>query len=116
MKTVPKAAAEKAKNYSAEQEQIIRDSAPLNLEKAKVIAEQIGKSYRSVISKAQSMEVVYEAKKPERKRINNVTKTDMVKAIQCRLNDADLFGLEKATAKSLNQLAHALDVCLPSDG
>lgn len=114
MSNTDKAKAEAAKNYSVEQVAILKAAAPLDLEKAKEIAEQIGKSYRSIIAKCMSEKIEYVAKKPEPKRVNNVTKADMVKAIQSRLNDADLYGLEQATAKSLNQLAHALILCLPS--
>ena len=114
MSNTDKTKAEAAKNYSVEQVAILKAAAPIDLEKAKVLGDQLGKSYRSIIAKCMSEKIEYVAKKPEPKRINNVTKSDMVKAIQSRLNDADLKGLEKATARSLNHLAHALVLCLPS--
>ena len=47
-------------NYTPAMEQRIRDAAPLNLAKAKALAEEFGTvSHRSVISKAQSLGVEY---------------------------------------------------------
>lgn len=53
---------EKIVNYTAAQEQMIRDAAadgPLNLEKATALAATMGKKPRSIIAKAVRMEIPY---------------------------------------------------------
>lgn len=102
--------AEKAKNYTAEQVAIIKAAEPLDLAKAKAIGTEIGKSYQSVIAKCLSEGIEYQSKKPEPKRVNQVTKADLVKEIAERLDGANLKGLEKATAISLKNLSEALPV------
>lgn len=102
------ATAERAKNYSAKQEELIINSAPLDLAKATAIAEQIGKTPRSVIAKALSLDVEYHSKKPEPKRVSQITKADLVIAISEELQGANLAGLEKATSASLANLLTVL--------
>ena len=104
--------AEKAKNYTAEQVAVIRAAEPLDLAKAKAVGAEIGKSYQSIIAKCLSEGIAYESKKPEPKRVNQVTKADMVKTISARLDNANLKGLEKATAISLKRLYKAVAVSL----
>ena len=104
--------AEKAKNYTAEQVAIIKAAEPLDLAKAKSVGAEIGKSYQSIIAKCLSEGIVYESKKPEPKRVNQVTKADMVKVISARLDSDNLKGLEKATAISLKHLNEALATAL----
>jgi len=102
-----KAKAEAAKNYSAEQEAAIKAAAPLNLEKAKALAEEFGKSWRSVVAKALSMEVEYISQPKPTKKPHQTTKAELVSAIEERLN-TNLSGLEKATGRALANLVEAL--------
>ena len=97
-------------NYTEAMEQVIRDAAPLNMDKAKELADQLGKSYRSVIAKARSMGVEYQNKPKPAKRVGGKTKPEMVAALAAATGaDADrLDGLEKATATSLNALLEAV--------
>ena len=69
-------------NYTKEMESAIRAQAPLNLAKAKMLAEQFASvSHRSVISKAQSMGVEYVKAAPKAKAVG-VTKADLTDAIR----------------------------------
>lgn len=97
-------------NYTPEMEATIREAAPLNMDKAKEIAAEIGKSYRSVIAKAKSLGVEYESKPKPQKRVGGMTKPQMVAAIAASLDvDADkLDGLEKATALALGTVLEAV--------
>lgn len=93
-----------AANYSEAQEAAIRAAAPLNLEKAKALGVEIGKSYRSVIAKAKNMGIDYEGKAKPAKRVGGMTKPEMVEAIQSATGSESLNGLEKATATALANL------------
>lgn len=97
-------------NYSPEMEARIRAAAPLNMDSAKEIAAEIGKSYRSVIAKAKSLGVEYHSKPKPQKRVGGMTKPQMVAAIATALDvDAEkLEGLEKSTALSLGTLLEAV--------
>ena len=100
---------EKTPNYTPEMEAIIRAAAPLNLAKAKEVGEKIGKSYQSVIAKALSLGVDYETKKPEKKRVIQTTKSELVDELAEYFgDDVNLKGLEKATAASLRSLMEAV--------
>ena len=72
-------------NYSPAMEARIIASAPLNLDKAKSLSAEFGAvSYRSVISKAQSLGVPYE-KQPARvrkARADEPTKADYLRKIR----------------------------------
>lgn len=98
----------KAANYSPEQEAIIKAAAPLNLEKAKEIAGQIDKTFRSVISKAKSMGVEYASQPAQKKRVGGSTKTAMVEKLEGFTNQK-LEGLEKSTAIALANLVAYFD-------
>jgi len=105
-----KAKAERAKNYSAEQEQILRDRSPLDLESAKALADEMGKGYRSIIAKVKSMGLPYVVKKTEPKKVAKETKAQLVEKISASLEGADLDGLEKSTAQALVNLLQAVNV------
>lgn len=100
----------KAVNYTAEQEEMLRAAAPLNLEKAQALAETLGKSYRSVIAKARTMGIDYENKAPAKKRPGGVTKPALVERIAAAVGaDVEsLSGLEKATGGALATLFIAI--------
>jgi len=98
---------EKAKvseNYNSDQVAAIEAACeiePLNLERAKELGVELGKSYRSIIAKCLSLELAYESKQPEPKRIVKATKAEVVADIQKRLASDSLSGLEKATMSAL---------------
>lgn len=95
-------------NYSKEQEQVIRDNAPMNLEKAKVLAEQFGKSVQSVIAKCYHLEVDYQAAEKPVKRQTKLTKSDLVAKIAKHL-DRNVDGLDKATTKALLAVINGIE-------
>ena len=97
----------KIQNYSVDAVALITRSAPLNQAKAADIAAQLGKSTRSVIAKAISLGVAYDAKKPTNKNGLPVSrKIDTVNAIAKALDMpvSDLDGLTKSPAKALDNL------------
>ena len=70
-------------NYTQAMEQAIRAAAPLNLAKAKKLAEEFASvSHRSVISKAQSMGVEYVKAAPAARKDRGATKADILAAIR----------------------------------
>ncbi len=100
----------KVVNYTPEMEQIIRDSAPLNLDIAKALGVELGKSTKSIIAKAISLEVEYIVKAPAPKRLGVVTKAELVTMISKKLSsDFDLSGLAKAPASALKALQDAIN-------
>jgi hypothetical protein len=100
----------KAANYSPEQEAMLRAASPLNLESAKSLADEMGKSYRSVIAKVKSMGLPYESKPTPKKRPGGATKSEAVAAIATALDleASELDGLEKATGLALATILRAL--------
>ena len=107
MKNIAKPTGVKAVNYTPEQEAAIRAASPLNIDKAKALADQIGKSWRSVIAKAKSMDLPYEAKPAPAKRPKGMTKAELVSRIE-DATGANLSGLEKATGQALSRLLESL--------
>jgi hypothetical protein len=102
---------EKAPNYTAEQVAEIVSASPLNMEKAKELAAKFGKSYRSVIAKAKTLEgVEYQSLPPVAKKPTEETKAEIVQSIEALFSDkcASLFGLEKATTRALVNLRQAI--------
>ena len=80
-------------NYTKAMEQRIRDAAPLNLAKAKALAEEFASvSHRSVISKAQSLGVEYVKAAPAARQERGTTKAEYLTAIRKGLNLADREG------------------------
>jgi hypothetical protein len=101
---------EKAANYTAAQEQMIRDAAPLNLEKATALGVQMGKKARSIIAKAVRMEVPYEKKGPVTKTgeavVRKETLVEQIRAFTA--TGSNLEGLEKASKPALIAVLAAL--------
>ena len=100
------------KNFTPEMEAQIIAASPLNLESAKVLAESMGKGYRSIISKALSLKALgfdcdYISKAPEPKREAVETKAQIVRDIAKQLN-VSLSGLDKATVRALCTLRSAI--------
>jgi hypothetical protein len=81
---------------------LIEKAQPLNLEKAKVLASDMGVSYRSIISKAKQMGFEYVAKAPATKKAksNEPTKAELLADIRSKLGlperDGDLTKAEIA--------------------
>jgi hypothetical protein len=98
-------------NFTPEQEAEIRASAPLNLEKATVLAAKFGKaSYKSIVAKAVRMNVRYERKAPTTKTGEPVIrKEELVDSIG-KYVSGDLDGLEKASKPALQAILAALTV------
>jgi hypothetical protein len=97
----------KTVNYSPEMVSKMVEMAPLNLEKAKILAPKIGRSVRSIIAKAKREGIEYVSVKPVAKRVKGLTKADLVKTISEKVG-ADLEGLEKAPAVTLGKLLECL--------
>ena len=97
----------KSVNYTTEMEQAITEASPLNIAKAKDLANKLGRKPRSVIAKAISMGLPYNAAKPTRKDGSQVVrKAELVSAIEKSLSSdaGSLVGLEKATRSALDML------------
>ena len=95
-------------NYTAEQEQALIAAAPVSYFDAVILAENMGKSVRSVIAKVQSLELQYIPKPKPVKREKGRTKAETADLIRESLNGAAIPGLEKAPANALNALLAAL--------
>ena len=72
----------------------LRKNAPLNLEKAKQLAGEMGVSYRSVISKAKQLGVEYVKAQPATKKKDSAepTKAEILTAIRTNLGLAERDG------------------------
>lgn len=81
----------------------IEDAQPLNLEKAKILAEKLGRSYRSVIAKAKSEGFEYVSAPAPAKKEKGLTKLQLVEMIADNTG-LNLEGLEKAPASVLRTL------------
>lgn len=102
---------EKQPNFTAAQEQAIRDAAPLNLEKATALGAQFGKKPRSIIAKAVRMNVIYQKKVATTKTGDPVIrKENLVSRISEYLPEgANVDGLEKASKPALVAVLAAFD-------
>ena len=101
-------------NYTSEMVDAIKAAAPLNLEKAKALATELGKTWRSVVAKAKSEGVEYISKPAPLKKPKGETKADIVSNI-CDLIGVDsLAGLEKSPASALTALRANIPV-MPSE-
>ena len=95
------------KNYTSKMEAEIRENSPITYDVAVILAEKFGKTLRSVVAKACSMDsVVYIAKERVSKNGSDICrKADLVDEITRALDsDEDLTGLVKATKSSLENL------------
>lgn len=117
-KTIDSPKAEKAKNYTAEQEQILTDSAPVSFEDCQQFAVDFGKTPRSVIAKVKQLGLEYIPKaKPSKKVSKGDTKAELVRKIEAELDSADyLGGLEKATASALVNLLGVIRIANRANG
>jgi hypothetical protein len=96
---------EKAPNFTETQEARIRDTAPHNAESAALLADEFGKSPRSVIAKIVRMGVEYARKQPTTKTGDPViSKAKLVEQISAVV-EGNLDGLDKAPKPALVALA-----------
>ena len=91
--------------YTLNQEQKIRNSAPVNKEIAEKLASEFGVTTRSVISKAISMKVPY-IKEQKVQAQARVRKAEVVRQIESALVECN--SLVNATAKDLATLLDAI--------
>ena len=70
--------------YTTKMIEQIENAQPLNLEKAKALASDLGVTYRSIISKAKQMGFEYVAKAPamKKEKSNEPTKADILSNIR----------------------------------
>ena len=92
--------------YTLNQEQKIRESAPVNKAKAEKLASDFGKTTRSVISKAISMKVEYH-KEEKATAQAKVRKAEVVRQIESALG-VECNSLVNANAKDLATLLDAV--------
>lgn len=92
--------------YTDTQISKLRAAAPLNLEKAKTLAAEMGVSHRSIISKAKSLGLEYIKLAPAAKKpVNTVTKAVINNGIRKALGMAEREG-DLTKAELENVLAH----------
>lgn len=100
---------DKAVNYTNDMVTELTEMAPVTYAEAVEFGEKHGKSTRSVIAKVLSLNLDYIAKVVPTKKPHKVTKAELVAEISVRLGlEAPIDGLDKATARSLDKLVHAL--------
>ena len=92
--------------YTEAMERAVREAAPLTLETAKVVAAELGVSYRSVIAKAKQLGVEYIPKPAPAKVAKGPTKLELVAEIAeaSGMAESKLVGLEKAPKAVLEAL------------
>ena len=101
--------ATKTPNYTDAMVARMRSLAPLNKDKAADLAREFGngKTARSIIAKAKREGIEYQNAEPAKKRPQGATKSELVEAIEGKLN-AKLEGLAKAPAATLSALLSLL--------
>ena len=85
---------------------LLAEETPITYARAGVLAEELGKSHRSVISKIKSLELDYEPKPVAPKRPQGKTKAELVAEVESHFGaeSGSLAGLEKATGLGLAAL------------
>jgi len=94
--------------------QKIRAAAPLNLEKARALGEELGVSYRSIIAKAKTEKVEYQKTAPASKKPRGETKAELVARVESVMG-VPLDGLDKAPAQTINRLLSFAERVTASD-
>lgn len=95
-------------NYTPEMVAILKDAAPIDYDKAQLLAKQLDRGVRSIIAKCKREGVEYVSKPAPAKKKAQPSKADTVAGICEMLELESCAGLEKATGAALNQLATAL--------
>jgi len=93
-------------SYSDKETAAVRAAAPLTYDSAAALAETLGKSTRSVIAKAKSLDLQYTPKAKPAPKGKGVTKADLVAKVAAELGlPAEMLeGLKGATVASLEVL------------
>lgn len=93
-------------NYSAAMVARIEESAPLDLAKAKALGTELGRTYRSVIAKANSLGIEYIKKPSPVKAKSEPTKAELVSGVEAAMDVADdtLAGITKGTVTAITAL------------
>ena len=95
-------------NYTPEMVKMLRDSQPIDFDKAQDLAKNLNKNVRAVIAKVKREGLDYISKPAPAKKKAAPTKGDLVHAI-CKAVDIDSCdGLEKATGVALSKLFEAI--------
>ena len=97
----------KAPNYTAEQTAVILAAAPVNKAVAQRLADETGRSLRSIIAKATKEGVYVPQGKVTKSGEPVVSKSDLV-AMIATVVDGNLEGLDKAPKAALHALRNAL--------
>jgi hypothetical protein len=79
-------------NYTEKETQAVIAAAPLTFEKAAEVAAAIGKTQRSVIAKAKSLNVEYIPKAKPKAKEKGITKAELLEGIRKSLGVADREG------------------------
>jgi hypothetical protein len=95
-------------NYTPEMVAILKANAPINYEKAQVLANTLDRGARSIIAKCKREGIEYISKPAPAKKKAAPSKADLVGAIARAVDADDLSGLEKATGSALCKLLEAL--------
>ena len=93
-------------NYTKKMEAEIASQA-MDYNRAEALASEWGLSVKSVIAKTKSLGVDYEPKPRGTRKTSGITKADMVRQIESKL-ELELDGLQNASASALNTLLGAL--------
>jgi len=108
---------EKAVNYTSAMVARMKELAPLNLEKAELLAAEFGggKTAKSVIAKAKREQIEYITKPaPTKKPKDAPTKAQLVALMQ-KASGMKLDQLDKAPTATLNELARWMSKMLESE-
>ena len=91
-------------SYTKAEEQSIRDNAPVTYEKAEQLANQFGRTVRSVVSKSVSLKVYQ--KREQSRSVTKPQKKDTIRAIEKTFGceQGRLDGLTNARGETLKDL------------
>ncbi len=100
----------KTVNYTDDLVAVLVAAAPIDYDKAQVLAVELSRGVRSIIAKCKREGIEYISKPAPAKKKPMPTKADTVEAIAQALNSdvSDLVGLEKATGQGLANLLAAI--------
>ena len=95
-------------NYTDEMVAILKDAAPIDYDKAQLLAAQLDRGVRSIIAKCKREGIDYISKPAPAKKKSMPSKADTVAGI-CEMVEIDSCeGLEKATGAALIKILTAL--------
>ena len=94
-------------NYTPEQVTALKNASPVAIGQARIFAQDMGKSTKSIIAKCVSLGI-YAAQPRKVSGGAKIRKADLVAAITRSTGADSLDGLEKAPAKALSNLLASL--------